>query len=399
MNEERRDDDARAEGAAAGARQVPPPLVTAAGYGWRLLVLAAVGYGLVWICTKLTIVVLPIIVALLLCALLHPVTAWLARRGLPRLAATWITLLLSMVVLGGVGTYIVIEANAQFPRLATEVQQTGREVQRWLVEGPLHLKTSQLQRYVDEGVKYLETRRGELATTAVQAGRLTVEILVAFIFMLFVLFFLLKDGRQIWDWLIGGLGSYRTRVDRAGRAAWRTLSQYVHGTVTVAAINAVVLAIVLAVLGVPLVAPLAVIIFLGSFIPIVGILVSGTLAVAVTFSAKGLWAAVIFLGILLVEQQIEGHLLQPLVVGRWVRLHPLGIIVALTVGGVLAGIPGAALAVPLAAVVYRAWPALRAAPGPAAPGPAPAAPAGTGHAPSDAEDKARTRDDPPGHGD
>ncbi|GLZ11422.1 UPF0118 membrane protein [Actinomadura sp. NBRC 104425] len=377
---------------AEGARQVPPSLVTAAGFGWRLLVLAAVGYGLVWICTRLTIVVLPIIVALLLCALLHPVTAWLGRRGLPPLAATWITLLLSLVVLGGVGTYIVVEANAQFPRLVTEVQQTGREVQRWLVEGPLHLKTSQLQRYVDEGVKYLETRRGELASTAVQAGRLTVEILVAFIFMLFVLFFLLKDGRRIWDWLISGLGSYRARVDRAGRAAWRALSQYVHGTVTVAAINAVVLAIVLTVLGVPLVAPLAVIIFVGSFIPIVGILVSGTLAVAVTFSAKGLWAAVIFLGILLVEQQIEGHLLHPLVVGRWVRLHPLGIIVALTVGGVLAGIPGAALAVPLTAVVYRAWPALR-----AAPEPAPAALAKTGQAPSDAEDMARTRDDPPGH--
>ncbi|MBX6767807.1 MAG: AI-2E family transporter, partial [Actinomadura rubrobrunea] len=339
-----------------------PSLVLAAGWAWRLLVLAAVLYVLVRIASRLTFVVIPFVVALLLSALLHPVIARLSRWGVRPLAATWITMLLSLIVLGGVGVYVGVQANAQFPRLAAEVQQTGRQVQDWLVHGPLHLKSSQLQRYVDEGVKYLEERRGQLAGTAVEAGRLTIEVLAGFVLMLFVLFFLLKDGARIWRWLIGGLGPYRARVDRAGRAAWRTLSQYVHGTVVVAAIHAITMAIVLTVLGVPLVAPLAVIIFLGSFIPIVGILVSGALAVAVTLSAKGIWAALIFLGLLLVEQQIENHLLQPLVVGRWVRLHPLAIILALSVGGVLAGIPGAALAVPLVAVVYRVIPALRADP-------------------------------------
>lgn len=339
------------------------PLVAAlASWSWRLLAIGAVIYGLVWIIGLLTFVVIPCIVALLLCALLHPMTARLRKLGLPSLAATWLTMLLSLVVLGGVSTYVGIQANAEFPKLASQVQETAKDVQHWLVTGPLHLKDSQLQRYVDEGVKYMEARRGKLASTAVEAGRLTVELLAAFVLMLFVLFFLLKDGRQIWEWLISGLGRHRDRVDRAGRAGWETLSQYVHGTVVVAAIHAIVLAVVLTVLGVPLVAPLAVIIFLGSFIPIVGILVGGTLAVAVTFSAKGGIAALIFLGILLLEHQLEGHVLQPLVVGRWVRLHPLAIILSITVGGVLAGIPGAAIAVPVVAVIYRALPALRGSP-------------------------------------
>ncbi|GAA4611752.1 AI-2E family transporter [Actinoallomurus liliacearum] len=339
---------------------VPRTLATVAAFCWRLIVVGIVIYAVARILDKLRLVVLPCAIALLLCALLYPVTARLRRR-MPSLAATWLTMLLALGVLGGVGTFVGIQANDQFPHLVTRIQRTATQFQHWLVTGPLHLKNSQLQSAVDQLLNQIQQQRGKLVSTAFTGATVAGEVLAAIVFLFFVTFFLLKDGPGIWRWLISGTGRYRDRIDRAGRAAWETLSQYVHGTVIVALIHAIVIAVTLIIMGVPLVAPLAVIVFFGSFIPIVGILVAGALAFLVVFSFKGFVAALVFLGILILEQQLEGHVLQPLVVGRWVRFHPLGIIIAISVGAVVGGIPGAAVAVPTAAVIYRAWPALRGA--------------------------------------
>jgi predicted PurR-regulated permease PerM len=195
---------------------------------------------------------------------------------------------------------------------------------------------------------------GKAATAATAAG----EFLIGTILMLFVTFFLLKDGETIWRWTRGGFGSAASRVDRAGQAAWRTLSHYMHGTVIIAAIHSAVMATVLSIMGVPMVAALTMLIFIASFIPIIGIIVAGGLAVLVTFGAKGPVFALILIGILIIEQQLENHILQPLVVGKLVRLHPLAIILALATGGIVGGIPGAAFAVPLVAALSRAWPQL-----------------------------------------
>jgi predicted PurR-regulated permease PerM len=337
---------------------VPRTLATVAAFCWRLIVVGIAVYAVARIIDKLRLVVLPCAIALLLCALLYPVTARLRRR-MPSLAATWLTMLLALGVLGGVGTFVGIQANDQFPHLVTRIQRTATDVQHWLLTGPLHLKSAQLQSVVDQLLNQIQQQRGKLVSTAFTGATVAGEVLASIVFLFFVTFFLLKDGPGIWRWLIKGTGRHHDRVDRAGRAAWETLSQYVHGTVIVAAIHAVVIAVTLIIMGVPLVAPLAVIVFFGSFIPIVGILVAGALAVLVVFSFKGFVAALIFLGILVIEQQLEGHVLQPLVVGRWVRFHPLAIIIAISVGAVVGGIPGAAVAVPTAAVIYRAWPALR----------------------------------------
>jgi predicted PurR-regulated permease PerM len=365
--------------------RVPPALAVAAAWCWRLIVIGIVVYAFAHIIDRLRLVVLPCAIALLLCALLHPVTDRL-RRWMPSLAATWLTMLLALGVLGGVGTFVGIQANDQFPYLIDRIQYTAKQAQHWLVHGPFHLKNSQLQSIVDAMLKQAEQQRGRLVGTVFTGATVAGEVIASIVFLFFVTFFLLKDGRGIWNWLISGLGSHRDRFDRAGRASWETLSQYVHGTVIVAAIHAVVMAVVLAVMGVPLVAPLAVIIFFGSFIPIVGILVAGAVAVLVVFSVKGGLAALIFLGILVLEQQLEGHVLQPLVVGRWVRFHPLAIILAITVGGVIGGIPGAAVAVPTAAVIYRAVPALRGSPEPTpaeAPGEPPSSARGRDAEPSE----------------
>jgi predicted PurR-regulated permease PerM len=178
--------------------------------------------------------------------------------------------------------------------------------------------------------------------------------------MLFVAFFLIKDGERIWTWLLGGMrADTARRVDRAGHAAWLAVVYYMRGTVAVAAIHATVIGIVLWIMGAPLALPLAVLVFLAAFVPMVGLLVAGALAILVTLAAKGWVDAVILLGILVLEDQLEAHLLQPQVVGRVIRLHPLAVILALAAGGVLAGIPGAVVAVPVVAVITRAIPELR----------------------------------------
>ena len=258
-----------------GRPNVPPLLAAVADYCWRLIVIGVVVYALFKMMGRLHVVLLPVAVALLLCALLNPITDRLRKAGLPSLGATWLTMLLALAVLGGIGTWVGIRANDETPTLLNEVKNTSKQVQHWLTHGPLHLKNTQLQSWTNSATTYLENRRGQLAGTAVQAGTMVAEVAAGIVFMFFVTFFLLKDGALVWRWLISGTGRYHTRVDRAGRAAWQTLSQYIHGTVMVAAIHAIVIAFTLWILGVPLLAPLAVLVFFGSFIPIVGILVAG----------------------------------------------------------------------------------------------------------------------------
>jgi predicted PurR-regulated permease PerM len=177
--------------------------------------------------------------------------------------------------------------------------------------------------------------------------------------MLFVTFFFLKDGERIWGWLISFLSpAGRQRARGAGAAAWQALTYYVRGTVAVAAIHAIVIGFALWVMGVPLLVPLIILVFLAAFVPLIGILVAGTLAVAVTLGTRGWIAALVLVAIFIIENQLEGHLLQPLVVGRMVRLHPLAVILVLAVGGVIAGIPGAVVAVPTAAALVKAAPYL-----------------------------------------
>ena len=184
---------------------------------------------------------------------------------------------------------------------------------------------------------------------------------------LFISFFLIKDGRHIWRWLTSGMRpEARRRTLNAGEAAWRALVNYVRGTTMVAAIHALFIGVALWLLGVPLLAPFIVMIFLAAFVPLVGILVVGALAILVTLVTKGLVAAIILLAVFILENQLEDHLLQPQVIGRMVRLHPLAIILVLAVGGIIAGIPGAIIAVPVAAVITYAWPELRSGPPPSA---------------------------------
>ena len=339
--------------------RVPGWLERAAGWAWRLLILGVLIYLTFRVVSVLRLGVLPCVAALLLTALLQPLTQRLRLAGLPALAATWCTVLAALAVLAGVVVLAATRTSADYQRLVTDVGNTSNDLQRWLAGPPFHLHRAGLEHLSNRFLTFLKQHESAVAGTVVSGGRIFLEVLAGLVLMLFVTFFLLKDGDRIWAWLTSFLGNEpRARARRAGSAAWQALTWYVRGTVAVAAIHAVVIGTTLWIMGVPLLVPLVVLVFLAAFVPLVGILVAGTLAVAVTLATRGWVAALVLVAIFILENQLESHLLQPLVVGRLVRFHPLAIILVLAVGGVAGGIAGAVVAVPLAVALFRATPYL-----------------------------------------
>jgi predicted PurR-regulated permease PerM len=340
--------------------QVSRLLRQTAAWSWCLLLTGITIYLTFRLAVALRLVILPFLAAMLLTALLQPTTAWLRRRGMPSLAATWCTFLVALLVIAGAITLFATRISADYQTLFNEVQRTTNQVQRSLAGPPFHLNSARLAQLGNELVKFLSQHKSQVAGTVLTGGKYALEFLAGLVLTLFIGFFLLKDGARIWAWLISGLQpEAKRRVGNAGDSAWRALVNYVRGTTLVAAIHALFIGLALWLLGVPLLVPFIVLIFLAAFVPIIGILVVGALAILVTLATKGWVAAVILLAVFVVENQIEGHLLQPLVVGRIVKLHPLAIILVLAVGAIIAGIPGAIVAVPFAAVITYAWPALR----------------------------------------
>src|SRR5579863_1784754 len=340
--------------------RVPSWLATASAWAWRLLLLAVVIYLIARVLGILYIVVLPCIAALLLTAVLQPLTSRLRRAGLPAMAATWVTLLVAFLVIGGLITLVANRVSADYPTLLAEAKHTTAQVQSWLAGPPFHVESNNVQKYLNNIPGYLSKHKSLVEGTVVTGGKIASEFFGGLVLMLFVTFFLIKDGDRIWNWLLGAMRmDTARRWDRAGHASWLVVVYYMRGTVVVAAIHGLVVGIAVWIMGVPLAVPLAVVVFLAAFVPLVGLLVAGTLAIVVTLATKGWVDAVILLGILIIEDQLEAHLLQPQVVGKMIRLQPLAVILSLAAGGILAGIPGAVVAVPIVAVITRALPELR----------------------------------------
>lgn len=351
-------------GPAVPSPDVPRWLRVGAGWAWRLLLLAALLYVAGRVAALLYLVIVPFAAAILLTALLQPMTARLRRLGLGALAATWCTLLLAFAVIGGIVWLVTTRVEAEYPALVAQVGRTSTQIQHWLASSPFHIKTGNLAKLSDNLVNYLSQHRSTVEGAALTGGRIVVELLAGIVLCFFISFFLIKDGERIWAWLISGFSPQRgRRADLAGHAAWHAVVFYVRGTVAVAAIHAVVMGVTLTIIGSPLVAPLAVFMFLAAFVPLAGVLIAGTAAILIVLAAKGLIAAVIVLAVMVVMNQLEGHLLQPQVVGKMVRLHPLAVILVLAVAGVVAGIAGAVVAVPITAALTSASRALRGDPG------------------------------------
>ena len=335
-------------------------LRTGAEYAWRLLAIGTVAYFAVQVLSRLSLVLIPFIVSLLTTALLRPLLTFLRRRGLARGPSTLATMLAAVIVIGGLITVVVIRAADQAPQLGNEINSLIPHIKRWLVTGPLRLNPTTVDNLSQTITNDVTNNSSVIASTALSTGKTALEVLGGTALAIFSTVFLLYDGDRIWEFLLKGIpDAARPRIDAGGRAAWETLSHYVRGTLIVASFHGVVVAITLTILGVPLAFPLAVLVGLGSFVPLVGAFVTGTLAVGVAGLSKGLLAAVIVVAVLLLDNQIEAHFLQPFVVGRYVRIHPLAVVLALGTGGILFGIFGAIVAVPVTACINSAVRAIR----------------------------------------
>ncbi len=324
-------------------------------YGWRLIVLGVVVYFAAHLLSKLAIAVIPFILALMASAMLRPAFSWLVRRGLPRSAATIVTFLGAVVVVGGILTLVIVKAVDQAPQLGDQINRLIPHVKRWLETGPLHVNRASVDNFSSSLTKQVTTNSSAIASTALSTGKTVVDVLTGLVLAIFVTIFLIYDGDGVWAFLVKAVPhAGRERADRAGHAAWRTLGHYMRGTLVVAAFHGVVIAITLTVLGSPLVAPLALLIALGSFVPLAGAVVTGAVAAGVAGIEQGIGAAIVVVVVLVIDNQIEAHVLQPFVVGRYVRIHPLATVMALTTGGLLFGVFGAIIAVPVVACANAA---------------------------------------------
>ena len=345
---------------------VDPFVRKAAAWSWRLLVILGAIVALLWLIHQLEVIVVPVALAVILTALLLPAVDWLDRRGAPRGAAVALVLLSGFAFFGGIMSFVVSQFISGLPDLTEQVTRSIDNATRWLIEGPAHLSLEQIDKAGDAAAKALRDNQEKLTLGALSTAATLTEIVTGALLMVFTLIFLLYGGRSIYAYLTRIVPAHtRDRVREAGRAGFGSLIGYVRATLLVALVDAIGIGTGLAIMGVPLALPLASLVFLGAFIPLVGAVLSGFLAVVVALLAKGFFYALLTFGLVIAVQQLEAHVLQPLVMGRAVSIHPLAIVLALATGAVLAGIIGALLAVPVLAFLNSAFRVLG-APDPAA---------------------------------
>jgi predicted PurR-regulated permease PerM len=319
---------------------------------WRFIVIIAALYVIVWLFGYFSHLVVPVAIALLLAALMAPGVEALVKWRVPRGVAAAIVMVGGIGVVGGLLTFVIIQFTNGLPQLSTQVSESLDQIQDWLTTGPLHLRDEQIQTFIDDAITTIQDNQAAITEGAITTATTIGEILTGFLLTVFILIFFLYDGPGIWRFVTRGVPSrVRDRVDVAGRRGFAALVSYVRATAAVALVDAVGIGIGLAIVGVPLVIPLAALVFLAAFIPIIGAVVAGTVAVLVALVANGFISALIVLAVVIGVMQLESHVLQPWLLGRAVRLHPLAVILAIAGGLIAAGIAGALLSVPLLAVL------------------------------------------------
>jgi predicted PurR-regulated permease PerM len=330
--------------------QVPYGVDLAAAWAWRFAAICVAAAIILWLLQLFLVVVLPLVIALLAAALASPLIGWLQRIGVPRRLAALLIVVLGLGFIGLLVTFVGNQVSQGVGDLSKQVTDGIDQIRDWLREGPLNITDSQISDGFDQLQQALAQSGEEAARRVAEFGTAVGHIVAGFFIVLFATYFFLADGPLIWAWVVRLFPrAGRLRADSSGRVAWESLTQFVRATVLVAAVDAIGIMIAAAVLGVPFVSAIGVLVFLGSFIPMIGATLSGAVAVLVALVAQGPVTALLMLGGVILVQQVEAHVLQPFLMGRFVSLHPLGVIVAIAIGVIVAGIPGALIAVPLAA--------------------------------------------------
>jgi putative heme transporter len=343
---------------------IPRGLKVATAYSWRFLVVAAAVGVAVWLVIQLKLLVIPLLIAILVTALLWPVFTWMLRHRIPRWLAIVISVLGTLAIVAGLLWLVIWQVTRQWSSVQARTVEAMEQFRQYLIDGPLHLTETQIDDLLAQGLNLVQEQAQLLWSGALALGSTLGHVAVGALLALFILLTLLADGSGIWRWTTR-LFPERARpaVDGAGRSGWVMVVNYARTQLLVATIDAVGIGLGAFFLGVPLAIPVAVLVFLGAFVPIVGAVVTGAVAVFLALVYNGPWIALWMLIVVLGVQQIEGHVLQPLLMGSAVKVHPLAVVLVVAGGAMIAGIPGALFAVPLAAFVNvvavyignRAW--------------------------------------------
>jgi len=340
---------------------VPQWLRTTAGWSWRFVALVIAVSLMVYAVVAVQLVFVAVFLALVLTAVLKPVVE-LYDRVMPRGLAVGAGLLTAVIVFGGLVTYVVASVAGQWEALADEFSMGVDQIVGWLRSAPLGIDISaaQISDFVQAGRQWIADNSADLASTAVESAGAVAEAFAVLALAVFCSVFFLLQGSQLWRWFVDQLPArHRDRWNDAAAAGWYSFSGYARGTLIIALTNGMLAGTFLAILGIPLAAPLAVLVFIGTFIPLIGAPTAMVIAGVVALAADGpVKALIVILGVALIGQ-IEGHLLQPLIMGKQVALHPIVIAVGVAAGTVLAGILGAIVAVPVIAVTWTVYATLR----------------------------------------
>lgn len=327
-------------------------LRVAAGYAWRLIVVAVAVYAIFVLLGRVQFVGVALFVGLVITALLRPVADRL-NRLLPRGLAVMLSLLLGLLLVAGVVTFIVRSVAGQSATLGAQFSDGVNEIERWLRQGPFHMSSAQLSGGIDQARSWLSAHQGTLVGQALGQASVAFEVLTGLALAIFCSIFFISGGDRMWTWFLHQVPrTVRDDLDRAGRAGWGTFAGYTRGIVIVAASNAALVCVALLVLRVPLALPLSLLVFFATFVPIVGAPLALAVATVVALAGRGSLIALCVLVLIVVIGQFEGHVLQPLVMSRAVAIHPVVVVVSVASGTVLAGIIGAIIAVPMVSVAW-----------------------------------------------
>ncbi|MFZ6993381.1 AI-2E family transporter [Curtobacterium sp. RRHDQ66] len=319
----------------------------------QAIIVLVIVAGIVFAASTLSVVTIPVLIALIIASAMHPVVSWLRKHRVPSVLATLAVLLGVLVVLGLLGWLIVVAVENQWSDLQDSAVDGFKQLQGWVTSLPISISDSQIQDATKTVTDFITS--AQFGSGALAGASATANFLTGLVLMIVVLFFFLKDGPRIWEFLLRPFsGSGYARARRVGDRVVSTLGGYVRGTAAVAAVDAIGIGVGIAIVGVPLALPLAVVVFITAFIPIVGATAAGILAALVALVALGPVQALVVVGIVVLVNQLEGNFLQPVLMGRTLKLHGLVILVGLTAGTVLAGITGAVMSVPLLAAAWGA---------------------------------------------
>lgn len=331
--------------------RIPRLLVAGSELGWRFLVCVAALALIVYGITKISFAFIPVFLALLLATLLVPPARWLQRRGWPPAVATSAVFLTALALFAGTFALLGPPVVDEFGTIGDRVREGADKLGTYLADSPLGLDERDVQREIDRIDDRLRDNSGAVTSGVLSGAAVVGQILGGLLITLVVLFFFVKDGARIWAWVVSLFPERRRpAVEHAGTEAWQALTHYVRGVVTVATVDAVGIGLALWIIGVPLVVPLAILTFFTAFVPIVGSIAAGAVCALVALVHGGPVDALLVVGATILVQQVEGNVLYPMIVGRRMELHPIAILLAVTIGGITAGIIGAAIAVPIAAV-------------------------------------------------